>query len=327
MVHPCPECGRSVRVRSASRLVDERGVLYCTRCARSIEKKQHGTVEEARSLVLSKEEYGRLEKDAVRSSAIAETWKDFEGGQYPTFETLTAAGEDTEEERRRVVQLVYTRAFRKAERERTAWVILVVVVLISSVGIGFLSVTGGVIWFVAMIAMFLLLRAIEDPQARPRRVREDAQTWLISTSIAREEEDSEKELRRTLADRASTREYFAGLSPRQFEEAVGDIFSSYGYQTEVTPYVRDQGVDLVLEDEEGTRSVVQVKRYAGGLSVGRPDLQKLQGAMLNEKTDRAVFVTLSNFSEPARRYGRRHGIRLIDGDDLVDMWLETRTGG
>ena len=325
MVHPCPECGRPVRIRNASRLADERGILYCTRCARLIEKNQHQVEVEARSRVLSQEEYSKLEQDALLSSALAETWKDFEGGQYPAFETLTAAGRDSEEERRRVVQLVHTRAFRKAERERAVWVILAVVIVISSVGIGFISVAGGVIWFVSMLVIVYLARAIEEPHTRPRRIQEDAQTWLMSTDVDSQGEDSERALGRTL-NRASAREHFAGLSPKEFEEAVGKIFTSYGYETEVTPYVRDRGVDLFLNDKEGTRSVVQVKQYTSGLSVGRPDLQKLQGAMLDANTDRAIFVTLSNFSEPARRYARQHGLRLIDGDDLVDMWLEGQSG-
>ena len=40
---------------------------------------------------------------------------------------------------------------------------------------------------------------------------------------------------------------FDNLDPREFEIFVQFIFKSKGYTTKLTPYVRDEGIDVVLE--------------------------------------------------------------------------------
>lgn len=90
----------------------------------------------------------------------------------------------------------------------------------------------------------------------------------------REEEQRRAEDRRrqTLAERAQRRDYLLRVSPRKFEEHVGEMFAALGYNVRVTPISSDEGVDAYLE-KGGRRAIVQCKRYTKG-KVSRPDVQR-----------------------------------------------------
>ena len=64
---------------------------------------------------------------------------------------------------------------------------------------------------------------------------------------------------------------------------------------------------------------MQCKKYGDETRVGTPELQRLQGAMLDYRADAMIVVTFGYFSKKAIEYARRNGIQLIDGDELVDM--------
>jgi restriction endonuclease Mrr len=49
-------------------------------------------------------------------------------------------------------------------------------------------------------------------------------------------------------------------------------------------------------------------------------------AFVRHKADRAIFVTTSTYTDDARALGRRHGITLIEGADLVRMVDKTKRG-
>lgn len=46
--------------------------------------------------------------------------------------------------------------------------------------------------------------------------------------------------------------------------------------------------------------------------------------MQDKGADGAVFVTLSNFSEPGRFYALGRDIRLVDGDEFLDSYMEVQ---
>ncbi|MCK4444960.1 MAG: restriction endonuclease, partial [Thermoplasmata archaeon] len=115
-----------------------------------------------------------------------------------------------------------------------------------------------------------------------------------------------------------TRQQLYYLTPRQFEKEVVRILHRNGYDVQETDYVGDYGIDA-LARKDGITYVVQVKKYSDTNLVGRPELQKLQGAMLYQQADRAMFITLGFFSKPAQEYGKKQGIVLIDGNELMKM--------
>ncbi len=107
------------------------------------------------------------------------------------------------------------------------------------------------------------------------------------------------------------------LSPSDFEAYVGQVFARLGYRVRNTPDQKDHGIDLEVVSPDGTRGVIQCKRYRG--TVGEPELRDFYGAMLRVGVGRGFFVTTSRFSRPARRWAQGTPIELIDGPRLVRM--------
>lgn len=109
----------------------------------------------------------------------------------------------------------------------------------------------------------------------------------------------------------------------EFEEFVARVFSKRGYEdVEVKEATSDKGKDIVMN--KGTvRYVVECKHQE---SVGRPVVQKLQGAMAHEnqsyQTVEGVVVTSGYFSKPAKTYAEKFGIKLIDGRELTKICKE-----
>jgi restriction system protein len=118
-------------------------------------------------------------------------------------------------------------------------------------------------------------------------------------------------------------EITAGLTPRDFEIFVADLYRHSGYHTEVTPQSNDNGKDIILTKNKEV-TYVECKLYKDGNNIGRPPLQKLHGAMAKDKIERGIFVTTSNFSKTAVEYARGTGIELVDGDDLIRLIRDVR---
>jgi hypothetical protein len=110
------------------------------------------------------------------------------------------------------------------------------------------------------------------------------------------------------------------LSPREFEIALGRVFETQGWAVEVTPAVADGGKDLILK-RSGRTTLVEAKRFAPGRRVGRPLLMKLHSAVVHERADAGMFVTTSDYTEPAREFAELNQIQMIDGNHLAAMLL------
>lgn len=117
---------------------------------------------------------------------------------------------------------------------------------------------------------------------------------------------------------AQTLNGILALSPRQFEELIGQLLTSWGYtNVEVTGKSGDVGADLVAIDKFGEKVIVQCKRYSPGKQVGSPDIQLFFGAIVHHWARRGIYVTSSTFSKPAITLASEHGIQLIDGSELI----------
>ncbi len=322
MAHPCPRCGNPVGFINASKLADDNGVIFCKSCARSI--RHEGVRRERkweRSLLLSPERIRKLSADPPISSATIEAWRDLGASRVPSFRTLLMAGRASQEDRMRVMRLVYSRAHNSLVNW---WIVFLSLIVFFGIIVAFATAAvappyvgwalGGylfLVFFIIMEIQIWFFVPLSD-------IRQGVVAWFKKAGedepVAFPKED------------LTPRDYLSELTPREFEVAVAKIFRSYGYIAKVTPFTRDYGTDILMEDESGTKYAVQVKQYASGTSIGRPVLQRLQGAMLSANADKAILVTLSTFSEPAVAYARDHGIRLVDGDELTEMFLEKEKG-
>jgi restriction endonuclease Mrr len=114
---------------------------------------------------------------------------------------------------------------------------------------------------------------------------------------------------------------FLSLSPAGFEVAVAALLRRIGYRRVlVVGGAGDLAADIVCRGPADERVVVHCKRYAPGHPVGSPQLQAFVGmAFVHHRAARAVFVTTSSFTPPARHLARTHPIELIDGPRLVEL--------
>lgn len=108
------------------------------------------------------------------------------------------------------------------------------------------------------------------------------------------------------------------LTPTQFEGAVGDLLHDLGYRdVRRVGGAGDLAADLFCRDAQGRSVVVQCKRYAPGKRIGSPTMQSFIGmVVVHHRAERGIFVTTSDFTQPAANLARDHNIALIDGEEL-----------
>ena len=109
------------------------------------------------------------------------------------------------------------------------------------------------------------------------------------------------------------------LSPREFEEYIGELFSNMGYTVEVTQYSNDKGLDIIMYKDD-IKYGVQCKRYKG--TVGSPEIQTFIGALSHANADKGFFVTTGMFSFEAEKMAVQHPIQLVNRIDLAKLILE-----
>ena len=108
------------------------------------------------------------------------------------------------------------------------------------------------------------------------------------------------------------------LSPSQFEDFIGLLFKSMGYEVIDLPYVGDYGADLVAK-RNGETIVVQVKKYGSGHRVGAPEVQKTLGSIWKYNANKAILVTTSTFTAKAYDQAAGAPIELWDRKKLKKM--------
>lgn len=127
-------------------------------------------------------------------------------------------------------------------------------------------------------------------------------------------------------------EKIMALPPASVEEMMSFLLEKLGYgdkstgTLKVTKQSNDGGVDILCSrDMLGVEKiVVQVKRWKD--TVGRPEIQKLEGVRSGSRAAYAIFITTSSFSAGAIEEAKRSNIELIDGDRLAEICLKHEIG-
>ncbi len=126
--------------------------------------------------------------------------------------------------------------------------------------------------------------------------------------------------------REGIRQYIVAKSPYEFQDMVAALLRAMKYYTPfVAPKGKDGGIDIIAYlDPLGAqtpRIKVQVK-HKPDTTIGAADIRALLGVL--RAGDIALFVTSGTFSPDARNTSTssREFIRLIDGDEFIDMWQE-----
>jgi restriction system protein len=112
-------------------------------------------------------------------------------------------------------------------------------------------------------------------------------------------------------------------TPYQFEHFIAHLLKCMGYYSRVTQASGDGGVDIIAHrDELGFEPpIIKVQCKQVLSTIGRPDVQKLFGAI--EREEKGLFVTLGSFSADARTFEQtKPNLRLIDGSALIELIYE-----
>ena len=116
------------------------------------------------------------------------------------------------------------------------------------------------------------------------------------------------------------------LTPFEFEQLVGNLFSKMNLETKQTRTSRDGGVDVVAFDTRpvlGGKVVIQAKRYRH--TVGVSAVRDLYGTMMNEGANKGILVATSGYGPDAFDFAKDKPIELIDGGGLLYL-LEQHAG-
>ncbi|MBA2326574.1 MAG: restriction endonuclease, partial [Actinobacteria bacterium] len=180
--------------------------------------------------------------------------------------------------------------------------------------------------------------ALSDDVAQTRLREIDAQVRADRRTRGRER-DSEGEVEdvsppddQDPAWRAQLVTRLHGLAPDGFERFVLYLLRAFGLVLEQTGGPGDEGIDGIgtapLSEVLSSTVAVQAKRYEPSNTVGRDAVALFQRDAAAAGAERAVFVTLGRFSEPARRVARTATptIDLIDGERLCDLVEQQSTG-
>ena len=141
------------------------------------------------------------------------------------------------------------------------------------------------------------------------------------------ERDRAEELNLLESDaREGIRQFIIAKSPYEFQDMVAALLRAMGYHTPfIAPKGKDGGIDIIAYlDPLGAqtpRIKVQVK-HKPDTAIGASEIRALLGVL--RAGDIALFVTSGTFSPDARSTSTssREFIRLIDGNDFIDMWQE-----
>jgi hypothetical protein len=117
------------------------------------------------------------------------------------------------------------------------------------------------------------------------------------------------------------------LESYRFEELIGDIYRQMKFKIEMTKRSVDGGVDLFLLSDGGNRiCIVQCKRYKQNRKIGVSVVRELLGTQLQFDVRRAILVTTSTFTTPARKGALKSGVienkfevEFVDASDLLKM--------
>ena len=150
-------------------------------------------------------------------------------------------------------------------------------------------------------------------------------------NIPEEDDDPVKETMielETLEERAinGIREYLKSKNPYEFQDLVAALLKAMGYYIQsVAPRGKDGGIDVVAYvDPLGAKTPrvkVQVK-HKPETAIPASDVRALLGIL--KAGDIALFVTSGTYSNDAKQAasGSNNFIRLIDGDEFINMWQE-----
>jgi hypothetical protein len=113
------------------------------------------------------------------------------------------------------------------------------------------------------------------------------------------------------------------MTPAEFERHVASVFARSGYVVRVVGGSGDGGVDVRVW-RNGSRGVVQCKRYRPDRLLGPAVVRELVGTRTHERARYAWLATTAPLSPAARRLAEEEGVRVLDARALGTHSLRLR---
>lgn len=116
------------------------------------------------------------------------------------------------------------------------------------------------------------------------------------------------------------------LKPRQFEELIGEILASYGWEVQLTAATRDGGYDMFAISRDvaagvKTSWIIECKKYSAKNKVGIDLVRGLYCVRQDLQVANILLATTSYFSAEVHKYkASRYDLELRDFEGIVD-WL------
>lgn len=136
--------------------------------------------------------------------------------------------------------------------------------------------------------------------------------------------DRDQQAARIETVRTSGIESIDQMPGTQFENRLRLLFQDLGYDVFQTPASGDFGADLVI-DKDGSRGVVQAKRYQAGVPVGPSAVQEVVAAMAYWRAEYSIVVTNQSFTRAARDLAEANAVQLWDRPKLIEVLNSVRS--
>lgn len=109
------------------------------------------------------------------------------------------------------------------------------------------------------------------------------------------------------------------MTPQEFEQFVAKYYQSLGYETEITQYSGDYGMDVIAHKGE-ERIAIQVKMYGNSSrKVNRKTVMELFGAMTYRQCSKAVIATNGTCLADAVEVANKLGVEILYFDSTFDI--------
>ncbi|WP_136604086.1 restriction endonuclease [Paenibacillus dokdonensis] len=169
----------------------------------------------------------------------------------------------------------------------------------------------------SIIINFALLYSLHDYKKQVERYRSNALDAFSS------HEDMKETLRIGLYNRFKRDlEEDKEENPWLFEHFVADILKSVrGGRTVVTQSSGDFGIDIEEHTEEGLY-LGQVKCYHDQNPLGYTPIAIVHSQMIKQNAVGGYVITTGKFTHNAYTYASGLDIELINGTQLVELWLQ-----
>lgn len=123
-------------------------------------------------------------------------------------------------------------------------------------------------------------------------------------------------------------------SPLFFERLVVELLVKMGYGGSHRDAARavgqagDEGIDGIIDEDRLGLDTIYIQAKKWDHVVGRPEIQKFAGALMEKRSKKSIFITTSSFSDEAIDYAANINAKvvLIDGKRLAELMIDYDVG-